>query len=321
MAQLSAADIDRWRPEEIASVFGISTNIADHSVSTSTQLQQLSVFDTWDSHAADAAHEAVHRTRADLDRHGEVANKIANAARAAEGAVIEVKSRLAALRIVITEAGFILDASNDNITDPHPPAHLSPHDLGDCKHTLDGLVAQLAQVLAAAARADDELAFAIRIADGVCSVDKSDNGSKVNHPNDAAGLVETFYSGATQGHGQGLQDRFDPPGRHAHVPAETGDAELLARGGKAIARVGVVSDAAIAGYDAYNDYRAGDASAGEAIGEGVGAFGGGWAGGAAAGAVAGSFAGPVGTIVGVGVGALAGSVVGKSLGKWAGGLF
>ncbi|NED62428.1 hypothetical protein G3I15_16040, partial [Streptomyces sp. SID10244] len=73
MGKLCVADIDRWDTGAIANVFGISTNIADHSINTSGKLGKLTAFETWNSSAGDAARGSVGKTRKDLDRHGEVA--------------------------------------------------------------------------------------------------------------------------------------------------------------------------------------------------------------------------------------------------------
>lgn len=122
MGKLGVSDIDKWDTGTIASVFGISTSIADHSLSTSTKLRDLKVFDTWGSDAADAARGSVHQSRKDLDRHGEIAVKVAEAARKAEQEVQQVKDALKKLRENVAAAGFVLDPQAGRVYDPHPPA-------------------------------------------------------------------------------------------------------------------------------------------------------------------------------------------------------
>ncbi|MBT0566088.1 hypothetical protein [Williamsia sp. CHRR-6] len=81
MAGLCVADIDRWDVGEINRVFGICTNVADHCDATSTTLANLDAFKSWGGDAAEAAKDSVHKTRLDLDRHGDADKKVARAAR------------------------------------------------------------------------------------------------------------------------------------------------------------------------------------------------------------------------------------------------
>lgn len=131
--------------------------------------------------------------------------------------------------------------------------------------------------------------------------------------NPYAGPAETLGSGLMQGGTRTLEE-INPQGRHGIPVVGAEEAERLERAGKLVGRIGVVSDAAIAGIDAYNDYADGKATGYEAAGEGAGAFAGGWLG-AETGAAIGAPLGPAGIVIGMGVGALAGSTLGKKLGK------
>ncbi|NDZ95120.1 hypothetical protein G3I13_07020 [Streptomyces sp. SID6673] len=168
MGKLCVADIDRWDTGAIANVFGISTNIADHSINTSGKLGKLTAFETWNSSAGDAARGSVGKTRKDLDRHGEVATKVGDAARKAEQEVEEVKNSLKKLRADIAAVGFALDPQTDTITDPHPErkSHMTDEQARECVATFDRLKFELAAVLTAALVADHDLATAIKNADG-----------------------------------------------------------------------------------------------------------------------------------------------------------
>ncbi|MBD1320550.1 hypothetical protein [Gordonia hankookensis] len=168
MGKLCIADIDRWDTGAIAHVFGISTNIADHSLNTSGKLGTLSVFETWNSDAAVAAHKSVGVTRKDLDRHGDIATKVGEAARKAEQEVQDVKNSLKKLRADIAAAGFVLDPHTDVISDPHPERTecMSDEAAKEYIATLGRLNFELAAVLTAADCADHDLATAIRNADG-----------------------------------------------------------------------------------------------------------------------------------------------------------
>ncbi|QKT08852.1 hypothetical protein HUN08_17780 [Gordonia sp. X0973] len=106
---ISVGSIKKWDPGTIADVFGISKNVADHSMSTSNQLKSLGAFEQWSGPAADEARDSVHRTRRDLDRLTEHAEKVAEAARTAEADVIQVKAELKKLLDKAASEGFEID--------------------------------------------------------------------------------------------------------------------------------------------------------------------------------------------------------------------
>ncbi|NED63954.1 hypothetical protein G3I15_23745, partial [Streptomyces sp. SID10244] len=107
-------------------------------------------------------------TRKDLDRHGEIATKVGEAARKAEQEVQDVKNSLKKLRADIAAAGFVLDPHTDVISDPHPERTecMSDEAAKEYMATLERLNFELASVLTAADCADHDLATAIRNADG-----------------------------------------------------------------------------------------------------------------------------------------------------------
>ncbi|MGC5255901.1 hypothetical protein ACPXCG_06075 [Gordonia sp. DT218] len=129
---------------------------------------KLTAFETWNSSAGDAARESVSKTRKDLDRHGEVATRVADAARRAEGEIDQVKESLKRLRADVAKYGFVLDANSDTIFDPHPPNMDDwPAEKVKAYHdALERLQFELLAVLTAAVVADHDLAKAIDAADG-----------------------------------------------------------------------------------------------------------------------------------------------------------
>ena len=83
---LCVADIVRWNPEAVRDVFNAARNRYEASRFAAEELGSLPAFQTWGGDAADAAREAVGKTRADLDSHGAEALAVAQAAdQAADG--------------------------------------------------------------------------------------------------------------------------------------------------------------------------------------------------------------------------------------------
>lgn len=168
---LSVSDIDRWNPDEIARVFGVATNVADVSTQASGSIGNLSSFMTWDSFAADAARDSLHTTRGHLHGHADLAERIATAARKAEGEVQQVKTALASLRKAVASRGFEIDAATDSVYDPHPERleDASEDEVTEHNDELASLQGQLMRILTAADVADHDLAAAIDAADGKTS--------------------------------------------------------------------------------------------------------------------------------------------------------
>ena len=166
--KLSIADIDRWSIGEINTVFGTAMDVKNHSLAASDQLGSLSAFQSWRGPAADAARESVGRTRADLDRHGEKAGKVADAARKAEGDIIAVRQRLQALRDEAAANGLVIDPHSDTVIDPHPPdmKGWAEADKVAYYNEITDLQHRVLELLVAADTADGELASAIKQAMG-----------------------------------------------------------------------------------------------------------------------------------------------------------
>ncbi|MGZ8178896.1 hypothetical protein ACXVUM_13285 [Williamsia sp. SKLECPSW1] len=166
--KLCIADIDRWSIGEINTVFGTSMDVKNHSLAAADQLGSLSAFQSWRGPAADAARESVGKTRADLDRHGEKAGKVADAARKAEADIIAVRHRLTALRAEADANGLVIDPHTDTVSDPHPPdmQGWAEADKVAYYNEITDLQRRVLELLVAADTADGELASAIKQAMG-----------------------------------------------------------------------------------------------------------------------------------------------------------
>jgi hypothetical protein len=159
---LSVADIDRWNPEAVRDVFHAAKLRAGVATTAADGLASLPAFRTWGGEGADAARNAVGKTRADLDAHGEEALAVARAADIAADGIENVKNRLNALREQASQLHMEIDPVSDTVV-PGPdfrgPASVRAACIGMLQPELDAIIAEANLV-------DEELAHAINIAGG-----------------------------------------------------------------------------------------------------------------------------------------------------------
>lgn len=159
---LSVADIDRWNPEAVRDVFHAANVRAGVAMTAADGLASLPAFRSWGGEAADAAREAIGKTRVDLDEHGQEALAVAKAASIAADGIEDVKNKLAALRSEAEQLGFQVDPVSNTIV-----AGQGFHGtLRDMQVARAALQAQLAAIIAEANGVDAELAQAIDMASG-----------------------------------------------------------------------------------------------------------------------------------------------------------
>ncbi|GAB2664082.1 hypothetical protein GCM10027169_28080 [Gordonia jinhuaensis] len=113
---ISMAEVQKWNPDDIAAVFGISSNIADHASVTALRVSNLPAFESWTGDAAKDATEATEKTKKALELHGKKAQDVADAARAAEIEVVRVKASLKNFIESCDSQGFTFDPVTDTIT-------------------------------------------------------------------------------------------------------------------------------------------------------------------------------------------------------------
>ncbi|MGC4933963.1 hypothetical protein ACLQ3C_09795 [Gordonia sp. DT30] len=171
MGKISVADIQKWNPDEIAAVFGVSRDVSDHSRMTALRVNNLPAFESWQGIAADDAKKATEKTRKALELHGDIAAGVADAARAAELEVIQVKANLKKLIAACDAEGFVLDPDDDTITPLVPiMGPFTPDEEAGValkREQQANLVKSLATLLTEADQADKDLAKAIAAAAGV----------------------------------------------------------------------------------------------------------------------------------------------------------
>jgi hypothetical protein len=95
---LTVADIERWDAGDVREVFHAARSRAQAALDAADGLATLPAFTTWGGQAAESAREAIGKTRADLDAHGQEALAVANAARSAADDIEGIKAELATLK-------------------------------------------------------------------------------------------------------------------------------------------------------------------------------------------------------------------------------
>lgn len=106
---LTLVDIERWDAGDVREVFHAATSRAQAVQDASNGMATLPAFITWGSEAAEAAKEAIGKTRADLDAHGREALVVANAARSAADEIERLKSDLFTLKADAAALGMEID--------------------------------------------------------------------------------------------------------------------------------------------------------------------------------------------------------------------
>jgi Alpha/beta hydrolase len=169
---LSLADIDRWDPGAITTVFQAAINRAHGTRAASAAIGQTMGFLNWGGDSADAANAATRRTMLTLDDHAAACEAVGRAAEKAAGEVAGVKQRLAQIRETANHYHLSINNETGAVS---PPANLSSLSAADQSEILDAMfrvMQSIAQLLGDAETADEDLAAAIRGADGDLSADQ-----------------------------------------------------------------------------------------------------------------------------------------------------
>lgn len=106
---LTIADIERWDAGDVREVFHAATSRAQAVQDAADGIAELPAFASWGGEAAEAAKEAIAKTRADLEAHGAEALAVAIAARAAADEIERIKSDLATLKADAAALGMEID--------------------------------------------------------------------------------------------------------------------------------------------------------------------------------------------------------------------
>ncbi len=159
---LSIADIDRWNAESVREVFHAATQRAQVTHTVSSELESLSVFESWEGESAEAARHAIATTRRDLDAHGNEAVAVARAAGQAADGIDKVKADLRAVRAEAESHGLEIDPSTGAVV----PALGARHGRREMQEWIPRIASKVAAIISEANHVDAELASAINMADG-----------------------------------------------------------------------------------------------------------------------------------------------------------
>lgn len=172
---MRVAEIDRWDSGDVREVFHAATNRAQAARDAVNGLATLPGFETWGGCAADAAREAIGRTRHDLDAHGNEALTVANAARSAATNIERIKSDLAILRADTEALGMLIDPFTDTVR-----PGLALHNPIEAQLKGIQLQPRLNRIVAEADLVDIALANVIRMASGRTPVPASPHSNDAN---------------------------------------------------------------------------------------------------------------------------------------------
>ena len=159
---LGVSDIDRWDPEAVRDVFLAAKSRGVIAQEAASGLARLPAFQNWDGKTAEAARDAIGKTRVDLNAHGEEALAVALAADQAADGIENVRKSLSDLR----EQAHSLHMDVDPVTSTIVPGPDFRGPAVVLKANIATLQPQLDAIIAEANMVDQVLAHAINMADG-----------------------------------------------------------------------------------------------------------------------------------------------------------
>ena len=169
---LTLADIERWSPEAINTVFQAAIKRALGTRTASAALGQTMQFLDWGGDSADAARVATHRTMLNLDSHADACDAVGRAADKAAGEVAAIKARLKGIQDTARDYHLTIDENTGTVSLPENLSSYSAADQSEIEAAWLRVAQAITQLLADAQTADEDLAAAIRGADGDLSPDQ-----------------------------------------------------------------------------------------------------------------------------------------------------
>ena len=163
MSGLTLADIERWNPDDIHTVFQACISRAQGTRAAADNFGDVMRAVPWDGAAHDAAMGAHDRIRQDLNNHAADAEAVGRAASAAETQVRAIKADWEAIKAEAAGHGITIDPETETFS------YVEPADR-DSRVRLHNEIAELERRIQAlharASIADEELAAAIKTAAG-----------------------------------------------------------------------------------------------------------------------------------------------------------
>ncbi|CCK50882.1 Conserved protein of unknown function [Mycobacterium canettii CIPT 140060008] len=163
---LTLADIERWDPTAIRTVFQAAINRAHGTHTASAALRDTMRLLDFGGAAAEAAQVATHHTTVLLDDHAGACEAVARAAEKAADEVTAIKMRLQLIRDAARGYHLMIDDATGTALPPPDLSSYSPADQQAILNTAIRLTEGIKRLLADAETADEDLAAAIRGAAG-----------------------------------------------------------------------------------------------------------------------------------------------------------
>lgn len=163
--RVTLADIDRWDPAAITTVFQAAIKRAHGTRGASAALTETMKLLVFGGDTAQAAHAATRHTATMLDAHSDDCEAVGRAAQTSAEEVAGIKTRLQVIRETAHGYHLAIDDQTGAVSLP-PNLSLLPGQQDAIFNAAEQLAASIHQLLADAESADEDLAAAIRGADG-----------------------------------------------------------------------------------------------------------------------------------------------------------
>ena len=185
---LDLADLDKWNPDAIHSVFQAAIDRASGVRSTATSVGNVLDATPWEGEAYDAAVQANGKIRQDLIQHAAACDAVGRAAVTAEAQVRAIKEDWRRVQRMADQWGITIHVETGELSYMDPG---NAEKRKEMERRVDILESEIRALVARAQAADDDLATAIRGAAGFetpqAIYDQLDDGGppQESHPGEA----------------------------------------------------------------------------------------------------------------------------------------
>lgn len=194
---MDLADLDKWDPNAIHSVFQAAIDRSNGVRGTATTIGDVLAATPWDGAAHDAAVQANGKIRADLIQHADACDAVGRAASTAEAQVRAIKTDWTKVQRMADRWGLTIHVDSGEISYMDPG---TPEKRAEMERRADIVEAEIRSLITRANAADADLASAIRGAAGQETpeqiYDKLDDGSppKESHEGEAEPEANRTYN-------------------------------------------------------------------------------------------------------------------------------
>lgn len=225
---LTLADLDRWDPNAIHSVFEAAIDRANGAKSAATGVGDVMASTPWTGQARDAAEAAAGKVRADLDAHAADCEAVGRAAQTAEGQVREIKADWTKIQRMADRWGITINPDLGEIS-YLPPA--DPEVRAEMERRVDILEAEINDLMVRANDADENLAAAIGLAAGTATLaelnaELADDPSPLDEEQGNADAQDLLQDGTLSPQAQARVEQVTGLTPEQHAALERGDLQL-----------------------------------------------------------------------------------------------